>query len=193
MEQLNVESWVLLNIWLAQEGGLTTAKPTWMNQQVLHSQHRSFCNNLKLTPPESVLMFVWKPFYLTEVLFSSVNTAINSCTNIYLSRKVFSLFQLSSFLHFLQQKKKTLSFCFSSFQIGGKRECPAILQICNRIHCNGWAVISFLVWLEVAVQWWACGSCRLYSSQLARTRKGPNHFPKTSYKMPATVCLQAEY
>lgn len=165
-----------------------------MNQRVLHSHDRSYCNHLKLTPPESLLMFIWKPFDLIEVLFSSVDRAINSCINIYFNRKMFSLYQLSSFLCFLQQMGcKRPSLCFFSFQIGGKRELPAILQTCNHFQGNGWAVSRFLVLLEVPVRWQARCSCRLYSSQQAHISKGPTLLPKTSYKIPATVSLQAEW
>lgn len=99
-------AWDLLNISLAQEGGLTAANPTQMNQWVLHSCDRYFCNSMKLTPPESVLMFIWKPFAPREVLFFSVDRAINSYINIYLERKVFSLYQFSfvfSSTHWLQK------------------------------------------------------------------------------------------
>lgn len=107
---------------LAQEEGLTAANPEWVNQWDLHSCDTSLCNNLKLTPAESVSMFIWKPFDLIEVLFPSVCWAINSCINITLTEKCFLcvsslLFCVFSPVHGLQKK----SLCKFRFKTGGEK------------------------------------------------------------------------
>lgn len=124
-------------------------------------------------------------------MFFSVDRAINSYINIYLERKVFSLYQFS--------------FVFSSTH-WLQKNIPLFLQFSN---WRGKGTPCYFANINPhSLQWWSCDQLshvaegcgavvvvlllQLCSSQLAHISKGPSHLPKTSYKTPATVCFQAE-
>lgn len=176
---------------LAQEGGLTAANPEWMNQWDLHSCDMAFCNNLKLTPAESVLMFIWKPFDL--IIFLSV-LGNKQLYQYYLNRKVFSLYQFSSFFcvfspaHGLQKKNLSVHSDL-------KPEAKGKLLLFYKHAATSMAMAE--LWSACSSHWKSLCSGWMHLQALLQSasthQQSPNHLPKSSHKLPATVCLKAEY
>lgn len=119
--------------------------------------------------------------------------AINSCINITLTEKCFlCISSLLFFVCFLQHMgcKKNLSV-HSDLKLEAKGKLLLFYK-----H----AAISMAMaelWSACSSHWKSLCSGRMHLQALLQSasthQQSPNHLPKSSYKLPATVCLKAEY